>query len=379
MFSFFNSYGISHVDFTSFEKIDPSVAHLYGGVANSNNMTFAFVPAIFSKISNSNPAILQNMPFQFVIKMACKDPLEKLLNSLDEKFLLQFALDLITKTTSSTYGTIFGGFVKQSEKVGEFVPNSKEEFEFPVIFLDLILDFLKKRFKGLYLWKQREKTHYYALENVPYLISDFAFVHMKLFDYIKAQYPKFPKPKSLDLPFSLQTLLGIFEIPHDYVHVETLFNFSQLISKRDDVVYLQKQVWQHIVAKGNGKTPQFIPLARNQYGFESILIIGDMIFVFQMKYKKDSIEKLSSDIPKKWLQKMRRIIPILTSKMGFKKENIRFVFLTNASDYSMEDTSVDGVLINKISKDGLAHITNLNTANQKFDLGELINNHFFGN
>jgi len=53
--------------------------------------------------------------------------------------------------------------------------------------------------------------------------------------------------------------------------------------------------------------------------------------------------------------------------------------LTNASDYSMEDTSVDGVLINKISKDGLAHITNLNTANQKFDLGELINNHFFGN
>jgi len=108
---------------------------------------------------------------------------------------------------------------------------------------------------------------------------------MKLFEFLQLQFSSLQKPKTLSLPKSLQTLIGIKEIPHEYVQVQLLYNSSQLISKRNDTPYLQKEIWKGILINGNGR-PQFIPLAKNQYGFESILIIGNMLFVFQMKHKK---------------------------------------------------------------------------------------------
>jgi len=179
-----------------------------------------------------------------------------------------------------------------------------------------------------------------------------------------------PKPKLLTLPFSLQTLLGIECIPFESVKVELLHQRSQLISKRDGVPYLQKHIWNRISA--NGTWQQFVPLAPNQFGFESILIIGDMIFVFQMKYKSQFEKKLGNSIPEKWVKDMKTIVPILTEKMGFEKKNIRFVFLTNAVSFSMAESYIDGIQIIKINKQGLDHITNLNIANQNPEVNDVV-------
>jgi len=277
----------SGVNFGEFYKVqNETEAKDFDVSLNKNNITFSWVKEMHTRVKQNK--LLNGLPFHEVVKAVAKSPLEDMLEKMGETKLLELALDLVCRTAFSSQNSgTFWGFTTKSHSDSNFKKNSDTEFDFPPIFLDLILEFLKKKYPELYLWKQREKVKYYALENTPFLVSDYAFVKIKLYEI--GNKNNNPKPKLLTLPFSLQTLLGIECIPFESVKVELLHQRSQLISKRDGVPYLQKHIWNRISA--NGTWQQFVPLAPNQFGFESILIIGDMIFVFQMKYKSQFEKK----------------------------------------------------------------------------------------
>jgi len=154
--SCFDSFGVTAMDFSSFMTVDPKTGFA-GGVVNSNNVTFDFVTKIYESLKKKSDNILKNIPFEVVIKMASKIPLENFLSTMSEVNLLKFALDLITKSSmASEKQGIFNGFIVKSSAVGEFVPNYRTEYSMPVIFLDIILEYLKKNFQR-YIYGNKEK------------------------------------------------------------------------------------------------------------------------------------------------------------------------------------------------------------------------------
>jgi len=99
-----------------------------------------------------------------------------------------------------------------------------------------------------------------------------------------------PIPAKTTAPESLKLFLGLDEIPLKEIKVNTTHRRSQLITKRGHI-YLQQFVWDEIRKGGNY---QYILLAKNQYAIESILIIGDKIYFFQMKMKQDPTKQFNT-------------------------------------------------------------------------------------
>jgi len=156
--SCFDSFGVTAMDFSSFMTVDPKTGFA-GGVVNSNNVTFDFVTKIYESLKKKSDNILKNIPFEVVIKMASKIPLENFLSTMSEVNLLKFALDLITKSSmASEKQGIFNGFIVKSSAVGEFVPNYLTEYSMPVIFLDIILEYLKKKISSVIFMETKRKN-----------------------------------------------------------------------------------------------------------------------------------------------------------------------------------------------------------------------------
>jgi len=170
----------------------------------------------------------------------------------------------------------------------------------------------------------------------------------------KVQVP--PIPAKTTAPESLKLFLGLDEIPLKEIKVNTTHRRSQLITKRGHI-YLQQFVWDEIRKGGNY---QYILLAKNQYAIESILIIGDKIYFFQMKMKQDPTKLFNTT---EAMKKLKSIVPILKD-MGFHNlANVKFVFVSNSTNFDIEK-SADGVDIISINGHQLRKITNLNSSNK---------------
>jgi len=217
------------------------------------------------------------------------------------------------------------------------------------------------------LKQQLEKLDSKCLENVAYLPVDI----INLVKYQeeqkwkkavqnnknlkeKVQVP--PIPAKTTAPESLKLFLGLDEIPLKEIKVNTTHRRSQLITKRGHI-YLQQFVWDEIRKGGNY---QYILLAKNQYAIESILIIGDKIYFFQMKMKQDPTKQFNTT---EAMKKLKSIVPILKD-MGFHNlANVKFVFVSNSTNFDIEK-SADGVDIISINGHQLRKITNLNSSNK---------------
>jgi len=78
---------------------------------------------------------------------------------MGETKLLELALDLVCRTAFSSQNSgTFWGFTTKSHSDSNFKKNSDTEFDFPPIFLDLILEFLKKKVPGTLSMEAERKS-----------------------------------------------------------------------------------------------------------------------------------------------------------------------------------------------------------------------------
>jgi len=282
--------------------VSSSVSLNLQNIVNKKNLTFECVTQLLQSYVNNNALGLFEL--DHVIKAGLEAPFVSYLKTQPIMLLLKLALDLVSNTSNSG---LFSSFTVNGS------------LHIPKLFLEMIVQFFKKF--ELNFYRQRLTIRFKSLENIFFQVVDFINIKRLLFQKELTTKP----PKTLSFPSNLELLTTLQEIPNLPTFINYQHAHSQLIIKSGENVYLNESVWDEIRSHKN--CHQYVVLPSNQYTFEAILILGNIVLFFQSKtkLKPDDLEtKTSNNV----IGKFETIVPVL-EEMGIATVNARFILICN--------------------------------------------------